>query len=178
MLALRDNEKIIKVVHKHWFVMARTALVCIFLVAIPPTVLTFLPFFTKDIDHSLLDPIINFGLSIYIMILLLFALLAWMDYYLDLWIITSERLIDIEQRGLFNRGVSEVPLANIEDVTIEVHGIIETFLKFGTLKIQTAGKREFSIAAIPHLYEVKDAILLNIPRIRQMDSAPTNPTKI
>ena len=174
MLTLRNNEKTIRVVHKHWFVMARTALVCAFLIAIPPIILTLLPLFTQDIDHSLLDTIVNFGLSLYIMVLLLFALLAWMDYYLDLWIVTSERLIDIEQNGLFNREVTELPLANIEDITIEVHGIIETFLKFGTLKVQTAGKGEFSITSIPHPYEVKDAILSNIPRAQKETASPAS----
>lgn len=179
MLSLHPNEHVTYVVHKHWFVMARTVLISVFLIAIPPVVLTTLPFFTQDIDRSFLDPVVNFSLSLYIMILLLFGLMAWMDYYLDLWIVTNERLIDIEQSGLFNREVTEIPLANVEDITIQVHGIIETFLKFGTLKVQTAGKKEFSITAIPHLYEVKDAIMKNIPRIQKSETlnpkSETNP---
>ena len=93
------------------------------------------------------------------MVLLTFLFYFWADYYLDMWIITTERIIDINQLGLFSREISEIPLRHVQDVTIEVHGIIETFLKFGTIKIQTAGEREFTIDTVPRLYEAKDLIL-------------------
>ncbi len=84
---------------------------------------------------------------------------AWMDYYLDMWIVTEKRVINIDQRGLFSREISEIPMANIQDVTVEVHGLMETLLGFGTVRIQTAGEREFTIDDIPRLNPVKDAIL-------------------
>ncbi len=159
MLKLYDNEKIMLVIHKHWFVMARVLIVFFILILIPPVALTLLPLATEQFDARIVEAATNFFLSLYIMVLLIFLFLLWMDYYLDMWIITTGRIVDVEQRGLFNRQISEIPLQHVQDVTIEVTGFIETFLKFGRIRIQTAGEREFTIDYVPHLYEAKDIII-------------------
>ncbi|MBI2640964.1 MAG: PH domain-containing protein [Candidatus Sungbacteria bacterium] len=159
MLKLYDNEKIVLIIHKHWFVMARTIATFAALVFIPPVILTFLPLATEQFDIRIVEPATNFFLSLYIMVLFIFLFLLWMDYYLDMWIITTSRIIDAEQHGLFNREISEIPLQHVQDVTIEIKGFIETFLKFGRIRIQTAGEREFTINFVPHLYEAKEVII-------------------
>lgn len=159
MLTLSDNEKVLIVVHKHWFVMVGPIVTFALLLLAPVIILAILPFMTRDFNQILVAILTNFSLSLYIMILIIFMFLIWMDFYLDMWIITSKRIIDIEQRGLFSREISEVPLVHIQDITMDVNGIMRTFLKFGTIRLQTAGEREFAIRDIPHLYEVKDLIL-------------------
>lgn len=159
MLNLNEGEKILLVIRKHWFVIARTVALFVFLLLLPPIVLSLLPYVTAEFDPAIVEPLTNLLLAVYIMVLLLFLFLLWMDYYLDLWIITNERIIDVEQQGLFNRQISEIPLQHVQDVTIEVRGIVETFLKFGTIRIQTAGEREFKIEFVPNLYEAKNMIL-------------------
>lgn len=159
MLKLYETEKIALVIHRHWFVMARTVVVFFILILIPPAVLSSLPILTERFDPLVVEPATNFFLSLYIMVLFIFLFLLWMDYYLDMWIITNSRIIDVEQKGLFNRQISEIPLQHVQDVTIEVRGFIETFLKFGRIRIQTAGEREFTINFVPHLYEAKEVII-------------------
>lgn len=159
MLNLHEHEEVVLVIHKHWFVMAKTLVVFFVLIIIPPIILTLLPLFTQNLNQQTVQPMANFFLALYIMILFLFLFLAWMDLYLDMWIITNERIIDIEQQGLFRRQMAEIPIKHVQDVTIEIKGVIETFLKFGTIRIQTAGEREFRIDYAPNLYEAKDLIL-------------------
>lgn len=75
----------------------------------------------------------------------------WVDYYLDIWIITNNRLIDIEQIGFFNRVVSELDLKRIQDITSRVHGPLPTMFGFGSIHIQTAAeKSKFDLKTIPH----------------------------
>lgn len=159
MLQLHGEEKILLVIHKHWFVMARTLAVFVVMISLPSIALTFLPFLGDTIDIKAIEPLVNFSLALYIMLLVIFLFLVWMDHYLDMWVITTERIIDVEQQGLFRREISEIPLRHVQDVTLEIKGVIETFLKFGTIRIQTAGEREFTIEYVPHLYEAKDIIL-------------------
>lgn len=159
MITLGENEKIILEVRKHWFLVAAPSLSFIILLLVPPLVLFFLPLAERALPSPATIPFAHFILTLYSMIILLLFFLMWTNYYLDMWIITSERIIDIEQHGLFQREISEIPLSRVQDVTIEVRGIIETFLKFGTIRIQTAGEREFFIRGVPRLYEIKDAIL-------------------
>lgn len=54
-------------------------------------------------------------------------------------LITSHRIIDRDQDGVFACAISEVPYADIEDVAGAVRGIIGTILRYGTLSIQTGG---------------------------------------
>lgn len=159
MLKLNENETVAVVVRKHWFVMTRTVVLFAFLLFLPLLASLLLPFAKTFFDQTALDAIVHFILALYAMGILLFLFLAWMDYYLDMWIVTNMRIIDIKQNGLFNREISEIPMNRIQDVTIEVKGVVETMLKFGAIRIRTAGDQEFTITNIPRLYEVKDAIL-------------------
>ena len=51
---------------------------------------------------------------------------------------TNDRIVDIEQHGLFSRTISEVDLFRIQDVTVDIHGIIATLLNYGNLTVKTA----------------------------------------
>lgn len=159
MIQLHENEHIVLLLHKHWFVMARTAIGIVLMLALAAGIFAFLPMLTVQFDSDLVSSLAGFGLAVYLMIVLLFAFFSWMDYYLDMWIVTEKRVINIDQQGLFSREISEVPMASIQDVTIDVAGLAETLLAFGTIRIQTAGEREFRINDIPHLNATKDAIL-------------------
>lgn len=159
MLQLHPEEKILLVIHKHWFIMARTLAFFFVMILLPSVVLTALPLLGDAVDLKKVGPVVDFSLALYIMVLLLFLFLIWMDYHLDMWVITTERIIDVEQQGLFRREISEIPLRHVQDVTLEIKGVVETFLKFGTIRIQTAGEREFAMSYAPHLYEAKDIIL-------------------
>lgn len=152
MFKLEENEKIIKVLRRHYFVMLPIILT-IFVFAILPfftySVITSEVFaksfpFTADYDFSSLfkDFISKWGVfsySIWILILWIFLFIEWTDYYLDLWVITNKRILDVEQRGFFRREVTSFGYDYIQDITIETKGFIQTMLKFGTLHIQTAG---------------------------------------
>jgi len=90
-----------------------------------------------------------------------FIFIVFLDYYLDVWIITNSRIINIEQKGLFRREISELRIENMQDVTTEIGGIIPTFFDYGDLYIQTAGKRErFLFKSIAHPERIRDIILV------------------
>lgn len=100
-------------------------------------------------------PIVVLFVSIYYLYVWLFAFTSFVDYYLDVWLVTSERIVNIEQQGLFARTVSEQDLHRVQDVTSEVKGFFPTTLDFGTVYIQTAGeKQRFVFKQIPQPYRV------------------------
>jgi len=76
--------------------------------------------------------------SIYYLSILLFSYTNFVEFYLDAWIVTNDRVVDIEQFGLFSRTISELELFRIQDITVDVHGIFATLFKYGTLTIMTA----------------------------------------
>ena len=63
------------------------------------------------------------------------------NYYLDVWYVTSDRLVDIEQKGLFHRDEAVLRLDNIQDVAIASKGIIQTLLGFGNIRVKLREKK-------------------------------------
>lgn len=97
---------------------------------------------------------------IYLMAVMLTAFIFWIEYYLDIWIITSDRIIDVHQLGLFNREVSEFLLNRVQDVTVEVPNMAATLLKYGNIIVHTGeGSMSFKIQQVPKVYEAKNLIL-------------------
>jgi uncharacterized membrane protein YdbT with pleckstrin-like domain len=91
--------------------------------------------------------------------MLLFTFTWWTDNYLDVWTLTNERIINREQKGLFNRVVSELELIRIQDITVEQKGFLATILGYGNVYIQTAGEMErFIFEQVPHPYKISKAI--------------------
>lgn len=56
-------------------------------------------------------------------------------------IVTDRNITQILQFGLFSRKVSQLNIVNVEDVTSEQRGILQTALNYGVLKIETAGEQ-------------------------------------
>jgi len=97
-------------------------------------------------------PIVAVLGSIYYLAIWLFFFSMVIDYYLDIWVVTNDRLIAVQQQGLFARTISEMDLWLVQDVTSEVKGISATLFGYGTLSLETAGKEErfhFANAADP-----------------------------
>lgn len=68
-------------------------------------------------------------------------LLATYVYNQNKLVINEHDLTQTLQIGLFNRKISELSMANIEDVTAEQRGIFPTLFNFGNLNIETAGEQ-------------------------------------
>ena len=98
--------------------------------------------------------------SIYYLSVYLFFYAQFIDFYLDLWIVTNDRIVDIEQHGLFSRTTSEVDLYRIQDVTADVHGFLPTILNYGNLTVKTASDNIHIIFYdIPNPGEVRSALV-------------------
>ncbi len=72
-------------------------------------------------------------------------------YVFNAFVITEDRIIDIDQGGLFDRTVSETTYDKIQDVSVRVRGIMQTVFHYGSVIIQTAGTQ-----ANIELHGVKD----------------------
>jgi signal transduction histidine kinase len=152
------DEKIIQVIRRTEYIVFQKV-VMIFFIALLPLIFYYL---ASDmvITGSTLYILAVLASSAYYLFVLIFALFCFIDYYLDVWIITNERIVDIEQRGYFSRVISEHKIYRIQDVTSEIHGVIPTILKFGDVHIQTAGaKQRFMFHQVPDPNEIRNTII-------------------
>lgn len=70
-------------------------------------------------------------------------------------IITNKNLTQIIQHGLFVRQVSELSMADVEDVSAAKKGIFATIFDYGDLLVETAGETDnfrFSFCPKPDIY--------------------------
>jgi uncharacterized membrane protein YdbT with pleckstrin-like domain len=160
MITIQPDERVILEAHRHWLALLRNIIMSIFLVILPFVIFSVLNKIGIPVVELGLLPLFVFLTSAWAFVIWIFFYVAWTDYYLDILVLTDKRLIDVEQRGLFSREVSELRIENIQDATVQVNGLLETLLDLGSIHVQTAASsREFVIKHVPHPSKVKDIIL-------------------
>ncbi len=158
----RPNEHVVLLLRRNWTVLARDVIQLVASLIIPPVVLGLLYVYAQ----ISVEP----GTGLYVLVVItlglyyLYSFLAYfhdfIDYHLDIWVVTDQRIVSIEQTGLFNRVVSELNIVRVQDVTSEIKGTIQTFLDYGQVHIQTAGQEaRFVFEQVPHPSEVAKVIL-------------------
>jgi uncharacterized membrane protein YdbT with pleckstrin-like domain len=166
-----EGEEVVLVIRKHIITLLPYALHIILMCLLPVIFYSFivpyaLPAFLEEPYSGLfiLLSVIYYGF-VWIIIFTI-----WADYYLDIWIVTNERLINIEQIGFFNRVVSELDLKRIQDITSGVHGMIPTMFGFGNIHIQTAAEEgKFDLKSVPHPVTVRRQITKLYRAAREKD---------
>lgn len=159
-MKLNPGEKKIAVFRKHWFYLGLEALMFA-LIAILPYLMVYFggQYFDISIPERFI-PACELFYSLWLVFVWVGFFVSITNYLLDIWILTSERLIDVEQFGLFSRRVSTLQIEKIQDVTITVSGIVEELIGSGKVFVQTAGEiREFHIPHARDPERIKERIL-------------------
>jgi len=156
----RPNEHVLLLLRRHWSILLMHGVVCFVLLIIPLVIDTAISELYADFHSGSFYPLFTLVFWLYLMGIWTYFFVGWIDYYLDAWIVTNDRIINIEQNGLFNRVISEQRLYRIQDVTAEVKGPWKTMLNFGNVYIQTAGEMErFVFEDVPEPYQVKKILI-------------------
>lgn len=156
----RENEEVLRIIHRHWFnILSHLLVVVIFSVLLIGSALFFPLLFPQALDAEMWRFFAFIENTLFVFVWL-YGFLVWIDYYFDVWVITTERIVNIEQKGLFVRHVSELNFSNVQDVTSEVEGLIPTILNYGDVYVQTAGEESrFTFRQVGDPYAVKDMVM-------------------
>jgi uncharacterized membrane protein YdbT with pleckstrin-like domain len=159
-LPLEEGEKILLTCRKHWITYTLRAFVLFIIFLLP-----YVAYKLLGIDQALpLADDTSYQLAVffyatYFLFLWAYFFIVWTNIYLDAWIITDRRMIDVEQQSLFHRSVSDFRIEKIENVTVREMGFIANMFGYGSLQVETAGERiELSFDYLPHPYKVRDVI--------------------
>ncbi len=80
-----------------------------------------------------------------------FILEAFLDWFYNIYIVTDERIIDVDFNSLLFKNISTAKIDRIEDVTVTSKGYLGSVFDYGTVLIQTAGAvDEFEFEDVPH----------------------------
>ncbi len=90
------------------------------------------------------------------------AVIGWRSYLKwsnTVFMLTDRRVIDVERKGFFDRVVSEVPYAHIDDVTYRVKGIIPTMFRFGDVRLHISGSNaDIEFRRVPKPSRIHDLV--------------------
>ncbi len=149
------DEKTITVVRMHWFVLITAFIIFSFMV-----VVLALSIFLAEYVPGDLRTLIWFFISILFLYWWYWLFYTGTMYYLNVWIITNHRVIASRQKGLFKRELVELSIANIQDISVNIEGFMNTFLNFGEVEVQSAGaEKKFRMTAVPSPMDVKNSII-------------------
>jgi membrane protein YdbS with pleckstrin-like domain len=170
VLQLKDGEKIRAVIRRH----VATLIPALFLAL----VLIVVPFF-------LLFPL--FGWGIPGAILFFFAVLAgiviavraMLLWDADVLIVTTMRLVDVDQQGLLTRTVSEAAYGAIQDVSWKRAGLADTLFRMGSVKIQTASASSIihakGVSQPETVYELINELRHDAPAVGSVAASSRHP---
>lgn len=154
-----ESEEIVMVIHRNWFYLLQQYILIFLVIGIFFGSLFVLPEYFPGFLNGLEKPVSLFIQNFFMLAIWIYGFLIWVDYYFDIWIITNERIINIEQKGMFTRKVSEMTYAKMQDISTEVVGFIPTVINYGDIKVQTAGENEnFIFRTVSDPYHIKNVI--------------------
>jgi membrane protein YdbS with pleckstrin-like domain len=164
-LGLRDfkeGEQVILVVRHHWFVLLREVFGIALLFILPFFLLPMVFAFSAQTGNAPHIPggmVLFFG-SLWTLVMWHILFERWTDYYYDIWVVTSFRIIDIDQKGFFHRTIATMlTLDHIEDIETEEKGIFGSVLNFGSIQVQTAAARvQFRMPDVPNPNSIERVI--------------------
>jgi len=138
---LRSWEKVDIVLRRHWI-----AFVFLAVYALGGVALTLIVFLTLWTSAS-----ISLLMVIFWMYYSLFLYVSWLNYELDVFIFTNNRIVCVEQKTFLNRSVGETTLDKVQEVSIETKWLLANLFDFGTLRIMTSGSSpSFDMTYSPH----------------------------
>lgn len=161
---LEPGEHVVKQLRKHWLLFVAELLPFAILILVPfvlPKLLVLaapLARYASYVDYQ--EPLGRAALGIWLLVVWTFAWSAFTRYFLNVWVLTNQRIVDIKQSSYFNREVSSVSLSRVQDVTTKVVGILSSLLNIGSISVQSAGTvDEFQMRGIPRPEQLRDLIL-------------------
>lgn len=156
----KKEESIILFLRSHFITNLSWIIFTAILVCLPLIVTLFLPLFKMDFLSS---PAAARFATIYVLFYYLmvfsYAFISFLHWFYNVFIVTTERIVDIDYSDIVVHNMSQTKLNHIEDVTYTQSGFIPSFFNYGNLFVQTAGTEgNFEAFSIPKPAEATDII--------------------
>ncbi len=158
---LEEGEVMLEKVRKHWIVYVKDCIIHVFACFLFTGGAVFIS--SQGAIPILGDDNRAYGAMVFVFFVIIFwtsFFYFWTRNYFDVWYVTDRHIIAVNQKDMFEREESFMKLSKIQDVSFEKNGFLATFLGFGKLKVQTAGReQEFMIENVDDVEAVTHRIM-------------------
>lgn len=106
-------------------------------------VLFWIPFFWNEFPLIVgLTGMVKLSLTLFwYMALAFFAYEQFLVWFYSVYIVTNERVIDVNFYGLLYKDVKTAQISRIEDVSYSQRGLLSSFFNYGSVTIETASEQ-------------------------------------
>ncbi len=140
-----DDEEVILFLRQHPIVNIKWIVIAILMLTLPSVFIFFPPYTSLPANFQF---IMTMG---WYMFVFGYTLAKFMGWFFNIYILTDERVVDIDFQNIFFRKISTAKIEEIQDVNIQSSGSFETFFGYGSVFIQTAAEvSQFEFLAVPN----------------------------
>ncbi len=125
---MRPWEKELMTIRRHWIVYVFLGVY--FLSAVILTIVLYIVFWFNILT--------NMSMVVLWLFFSLFLYIEWLNHELDMYVVTNNRVIWIDQISFLNRTVSECNLWQVQEVNSKTSWLLANIFNYWTLSIQTA----------------------------------------
>lgn len=79
------------------------------------------------------------GYLTWYLITLVFAFERFLHWYYSIFVVTNERIVDIDFDNIMHRQITAANLNHVEEPIMSTRGFLNTLFQFGNVSVQTAG---------------------------------------
>lgn len=131
-----DREHVLLLMRKHMVTNLWWIVVSVMLVGVPL-------FWGEFPFISAVSPVVQFSLAVLWYVgLAFFVILNVLLWFYNVYIVTDERVVDVDFFGLLYKNINATQIRKIEDVNYSQVGLLSSFFNFGNVVIQTASAQK------------------------------------
>lgn len=140
-----DGEQVVLFMRQHPIVNLPWVIVAVFLLTLPSVFSFFPPYTMLPASYQF---VVTLGWYTFAFGYSLAKLMGW---FFNIYIVTDERIVDVDFKNIFFRKISTAKIDEIQDINVQSSGAFETFFGYGSIFIQTAAEvPEFEFLAVPY----------------------------
>jgi membrane protein YdbS with pleckstrin-like domain len=163
---LLPGEAVLDYIYRHWFVLVRRE--------IPPALVVLVSLAVTAFGALLRGPWWLLG-ALGLLAGVIYGGLVYLNYADDVFILTSQRIIDIDRFVFFFfEGRKQAEYGRVQNAQVKVESLVGRVLNYGNLMVETAGRLpNIEMSDIPNPFVVQDKIFGYISAAKERDAVAT-----
>ena len=151
-----EEERVILFLRQHVVVNVPWAAIATVLVFAPSLLL---PLLVKNVHFVIPTSYLLVGTLAWYLATIGFVLTNFLHWFFNIYIVTNERIVDIDFYYLLFKRFSQAELEKIQDISYSTGGILATVFNYGEVMIETAGEApNLEFVAVPRPDRVVETI--------------------
>ena len=145
---VQPGEQIVQIIRRHWLYLWPSIALQVAL-GVAPLIAAAILLSVLDLE-GIVATVVWAVAGAHLAYRALLTFLTWYRYHNDIWVVTNQRIIDSYKRHPFSLRIATADLSNVQDMTVERHGMLRTMLNYGDILCQTASEvPDFRLAGVP-----------------------------